>query len=39
MSADNGVVEEGVASSPQYVTLAQTKKFIFRGKDWSLCNR
>lgn len=31
MSADNGVVEEGVASAPQYVTLAQTKNFI-RGK-------
>ncbi len=31
MSADNGVVEEGVASSPQYVTLAQTKNFI-KGK-------
>lgn len=28
MSADNGVVEEGVASAPQYVTLAQTKNFI-----------
>lgn len=31
MSADNGVVEEGVASAPQYVTLAQTKNFI-KGK-------
>lgn len=31
MSADNGVVEEGVASSPQYITLAQTKNFM-RGK-------
>lgn len=26
-SSDNGVVEEGVASSPQYVTLAQTINF------------
>ena len=31
MSSDNGVVEEGVASAPQYVTLAQTKNFI-KGK-------
>lgn len=31
MSADNGVVEEGVASAPQVVTLAQTKNFV-RGK-------
>ncbi|MGL4336398.1 MAG: nicotinate-nucleotide--dimethylbenzimidazole phosphoribosyltransferase [Turicibacter sp.] len=31
LSSDNGVVEEGVASAPQYVTLAQTKNFI-RGK-------
>lgn len=28
MSSDNGVVEEGVASAPQVVTLAQTKNFI-----------
>ena len=27
LSSDNGVVEEGVASSPQYVTLAQTINF------------
>lgn len=27
MCADNGVVEEGVASAPQYVTLAQTINF------------
>ena len=26
-SADNGVVEEGIASAPQYVTLAQTINF------------
>ena len=31
MSADNGVVEEGVGSAPQYVTLAQTRNFI-KGK-------
>ena len=31
MSSDNGVVEEGVASAPQYVTLEQTKNFI-KGK-------
>ena len=31
MCADNGVVEEGIASAPQYVTLAQTKNFI-KGK-------
>lgn len=31
MSSDNGVVEEGVASAPQYVTLAQTRNFI-KGK-------
>lgn len=31
MSSDNGVVEEGVASAPQYVTLEQTKNFL-RGK-------
>ncbi|MEF2889266.1 MAG: nicotinate-nucleotide--dimethylbenzimidazole phosphoribosyltransferase [Turicibacter sanguinis] len=31
MAADNGVVEEGVASAPQLVTLAQTKNFI-KGK-------
>jgi cobT_DBIPRT: nicotinate-nucleotide--dimethylbenzimidazole phosphoribosyltransferase len=28
MSADNGVVEEGVASAPQSVTLSQTINFI-----------
>lgn len=28
MSSDNGVVEEGVASAPQFVTLEQTKNFI-----------
>ncbi|AYE35254.1 nicotinate-nucleotide--dimethylbenzimidazole phosphoribosyltransferase [Clostridium septicum] len=27
LSSDNGVVEEGVASAPQYVTLAQTINF------------
>ncbi|MBE6054814.1 MAG: nicotinate-nucleotide--dimethylbenzimidazole phosphoribosyltransferase [Clostridium sartagoforme] len=27
LSSDNGVVEEGVASSPQYITLAQTINF------------
>ena len=27
MAADNGVVEEGVASAPQSVTLAQTINF------------
>lgn len=27
MSSDNGVVEEGVASAPQSVTLAQTINF------------
>lgn len=31
ISSDNGVVEEGVASAPQYVTLEQTKNFI-KGK-------
>ncbi|WP_297637313.1 nicotinate-nucleotide--dimethylbenzimidazole phosphoribosyltransferase [uncultured Clostridium sp.] len=31
MCADNGVVEEHVASAPQYVTLAQTKHFIKGG--------
>lgn len=31
MCSDNGVCEEGVASAPQYVTLAQTKNFI-KGK-------
>lgn len=31
LSADNGVVDEGIASAPQYVTLAQTKNFI-KGK-------
>lgn len=31
MCSDNGVVEEGVASAPQIVTLAQTKNFI-KGK-------
>lgn len=31
MSSDNGVVEEGVASAPQYVTLEQTKNFL-KGK-------
>lgn len=31
MCSDNGVVEEGVASAPQYVTLAQTRNFI-KGK-------
>ena len=30
MCADNGVVEEGVASAPQYVTLAQTINFTRR---------
>ncbi|WP_423363985.1 nicotinate-nucleotide--dimethylbenzimidazole phosphoribosyltransferase [Mycoplasma sp. P36-A1] len=28
MSSDNGVVEEGVASAPQAITLEQTKNFI-----------
>lgn len=28
MSSDNGVVEEGIASAPQCVTLLQTKNFI-----------
>lgn len=28
MSSDNGVVEEGVASAPQVVTLIQTKNFL-----------
>lgn len=31
MCSDNGVVEEGIASAPQYVTLAQTKHFIKGG--------
>lgn len=31
MSSDNGVVDEGVASAPQYVTLEQTKNFV-KGK-------
>ena len=30
MSADNGVIEEGVASAPQYVTVAQTINFTRR---------
>lgn len=30
-SADNGVVEEGIASTPQYVTLSQTINFV-KGK-------
>ena len=30
MSADNGVVEEGVASAPQSVTLSQTINFTRR---------
>ena len=30
MSADNGVVEEGVASAPQSVTLSQTIEFYQR---------
>ncbi|MGL4847759.1 MAG: nicotinate-nucleotide--dimethylbenzimidazole phosphoribosyltransferase [Clostridium sp.] len=31
MCADNGVVEENIASAPQYVTLAQTKHFLKGG--------
>lgn len=27
-STDNGVVEEGIASTPQYVTLSQTINFV-----------